>query len=65
VLAVSPADVPAVLEAAAAAGVPAAEIGEAGGDRLRAGGAFDVALADAHHEWANGLPAALGVEAAS
>jgi phosphoribosylformylglycinamidine (FGAM) synthase-like enzyme len=63
VVAVSPADLPRVLAMAADAGVPAAEIGEAGGDRLRADGAFDVSLADAHQAWSSGLPAALGAEA--
>ena len=47
--------VPRVLAMAADAGVPAAEIGEAGGDRLRAAGAFDVALDDAHRAWSTGL----------
>jgi hypothetical protein len=42
--------------------VAAAEIGRAGGEQLFAPGAFDVALADAHDAWSNGLPAALGLE---
>ena len=63
VLAVPAAELAAVMSAAAEAGVPAAEIGVAGGDRLRADGAFDVALADAHRAWSNGLPAALGLDA--
>jgi phosphoribosylformylglycinamidine synthase len=58
---VATSDVAAVLERAATAGVPAAEIGIAGGDRLRVSDAFDAALADAHHTWANGLTAALGI----
>jgi phosphoribosylformylglycinamidine synthase len=61
VLAISRADLDAVLGAAAVAGVPAADIGEAGGDRLLAPGAFDVALDAAHHAWSNGIPAALGI----
>ena len=40
-----------VLGRAAAAGVPAAVIGTAGGDRLVWAGAFDVALADAETAW--------------
>jgi phosphoribosylformylglycinamidine synthase len=63
VLAVTPADVPRVLAMAADAGVPAAEIGEADGDHLRAVDAFDVALDDAHDAWSTGLPAALGLVA--
>ncbi len=60
VLSVDPGAVAQVLERAAAAGVPAAAIGEAGGDRLVAGGAFDVALADAEHAWRDAIPSALG-----
>jgi phosphoribosylformylglycinamidine (FGAM) synthase-like enzyme len=63
VLAAAPSDLPRVLAMAADAGVPAAEIGTAGGDRLSAPGAFDVGLDDAQRAWSNGLPAALGVEA--
>jgi len=48
-----------VLGRAAAAGVPAAKIGVAGGDRLRWAGAFDVDLPDAEHAWRDALPAAL------
>ena len=65
VLAVPLGELAAVLAAAGDAGVAAADIGEAGGDRLVAGGAFDVALVDAHRSWSNGLPAALGIEAAT
>jgi phosphoribosylformylglycinamidine synthase len=54
-------DVAAVLDAAARAGVPAAEIGTTGGDRVRAADAFDVALGDAHHAWSTGLERALGL----
>jgi len=63
VLAVPAVELAAVMIAAGDAGVAAAEIGEAGGDRLLATGAFDAALADAHHAWSNGLPAALGLVA--
>jgi phosphoribosylformylglycinamidine (FGAM) synthase-like enzyme len=63
VLAVPAGKLAAVMSAAAAAGVPAADIGEAGGDRLRVSEAFDVALDDARHAWSNGLPAALGLDA--
>jgi phosphoribosylformylglycinamidine synthase len=45
---------------AAAAGVPARVIGTAGGDRLVAAGAFDVALAAAATAWRTALPNALG-----
>jgi phosphoribosylformylglycinamidine synthase len=65
VLAVPAAELTAVMRAAADAGVAAADIGEAGGDRLLASGVFDVALSDAHQAWANGLPAALGLVAAN
>ena len=51
------------MRAAETAGVPAADIGEARADRLRASGAFDVALADAYDAWSNGLPAALALDA--
>ena len=61
VLAVAPEAVDGVLRAAADAGVPAAEIGVAGGDRLHAAGAFAVALHDAHRAWSSGIPAALGL----
>ena len=63
VLAVPAAALAAVMKAAGEAGVAAAEIGPAGGDRLLAPGAFDVALTDAHDAWSNGLPAALGLTA--
>ena len=48
-----------ILGRAAAAGVPAASIGAAGGDRLRWSGAFDVALVDAERAWRDALPSAL------
>ena len=62
VFAVPPEGVDAVLEAAARAGVPATVCGEAGGDRLRASGAFDVARDDAMRMWTDAIPNALGVE---
>jgi len=46
----------AVCGQAAVAGVPARVIGSAGGDRLVAKGAFDVALADATTAWRDTLP---------
>jgi phosphoribosylformylglycinamidine synthase len=49
-----------VVRAAQAAGVPAARIGRAGGDRLVVEGLFDVALADAVAAWQGRLPDALG-----
>jgi phosphoribosylformylglycinamidine synthase II len=52
-----------VLARASAAGVAAAEIGEARGDRLIAAGAFDVPLADATRAWRDAIPNALGAAA--
>jgi hypothetical protein len=49
-----------VLARAAVAGVPAAVVGQAHGDRLVATGAFDVALADARRAWSDAIPVALG-----
>jgi phosphoribosylformylglycinamidine (FGAM) synthase-like enzyme len=60
VLSVAPAGVEEVLRRAAATGVPAAELGEAGGDRLVMEGAFDIALADAATAWRDALPRAIG-----
>jgi phosphoribosylformylglycinamidine synthase II len=60
VVAVDEARLEEILVRAAAAGVPAASIGVAGGDRLRWAGAFDVALADAERAWRDALPSALG-----
>jgi len=51
-----------VLSRAGTAGVPAADVGEAGGDRLVATGAFDVALADATRAWRDAIPNALGAD---
>ncbi len=61
VVGVSPARVGDVLGRAREAGVPAADIGETGGDRLVATGAFDVPLAAATRAWRDALPNALGV----
>ncbi len=41
-------------------GVPAQEIGETGGDRLRIAPGVDVALSEAHDVWTGTLPEALG-----
>jgi phosphoribosylformylglycinamidine synthase len=60
VVAADPDAVAAVLARAQVAGVPAVVIGEAGGDRLRATGAFDVGLAEAHAAWRDAIPKALG-----
>jgi phosphoribosylformylglycinamidine synthase len=49
-----------VRSAAAAAGVPLAELGRAGGDRLVVDGVLDLALADAVATWRDTLPQALG-----
>ena len=59
VLSVEPARLDGILARAAAAGVPAADIGSAGGDRMIWAGAFDVALADAERAWRDALPSAL------
>jgi phosphoribosylformylglycinamidine (FGAM) synthase-like enzyme len=61
VLALAPDQVTPVTVAARAVGVPAEELGEAGGDRLVAAGAFDVDLADATRAWRDAIPRALGV----
>ena len=47
---------------AAVPGVPATDVGEAGGDRLVATGAFDVALADVTRAWRDAIPNALGAD---
>jgi len=49
-----------VLAAATGAGVPAARVGTAGGERLRAHGAFDVTLTDATSAWRDAIPRAMG-----
>ncbi|HYV59658.1 MAG TPA: phosphoribosylformylglycinamidine synthase subunit PurL, partial [Acidimicrobiia bacterium] len=60
VLAVDPALVDDVLQRAGAAGVPAADVGEARGDRLVARDAFDITLAEATGAWRDAIPNALG-----
>ena len=62
VCAVDPVLVDELLSRAATAGVRAADVGEAGGDRLVATGAFDVALADATRTWRDAIPHALGAD---
>jgi phosphoribosylformylglycinamidine synthase len=59
VLSVSAERVDDVLARARSAGVPAAEIGTAQGDRLISAD-FDLALADAADAWRNAIPRALG-----
>jgi phosphoribosylformylglycinamidine synthase len=59
VVAVEPARVVEVLARAESAGVPAAVLGEAGGDRLVLEGCFDVSLSDATTAWRDALPSAL------
>jgi phosphoribosylformylglycinamidine synthase len=56
VLAVVPEQVAAVLGAASAAGVPAAAIGQAGGDQCIADGAFSVSLETAREAWQEAIP---------
>ncbi len=56
VVAVTPEQVAAVLGAAAAAHVPAAVIGEAGGDQCIADGAFSLPLETAHRTWRDAIP---------
>ncbi|HEX9505622.1 MAG TPA: phosphoribosylformylglycinamidine synthase subunit PurL [Acidimicrobiia bacterium] len=62
-MAVAPTEVDAVIARAAAAGVPATEIGRAEGDRIVAEGsrgrAFDVSLAVATATWREAIPTAL------
>ena len=60
---VEPAAVPAVVDAAARAGIAVAVVGEAGGDRLVVDGLLDVGLADAVAAWRRRLPDALGAAA--
>ena len=59
VLSVGAGQVDEVLSRAAAAGVPAADVGTAGGDRLVSPD-FDVAVSDATDTWRNAIPRALG-----
>jgi phosphoribosylformylglycinamidine (FGAM) synthase-like enzyme len=63
VLSVSPELVDTVLARAGAAGVPAWRLGDAGGGRLVAEGAFDVALTDAATAWHDAIPNAVGAVA--
>jgi phosphoribosylformylglycinamidine synthase len=60
VVSVPPSRVSEVLSAAQAAGVPAMRLGEAGGDRIVADGAFSVSLAEATAAWRDAIPRALG-----
>jgi phosphoribosylformylglycinamidine synthase len=60
IVAVAREGVASLLARAATVGVPATVIGEAGGDRLIASGAFDVTLADAERAWRDALPALMG-----
>jgi phosphoribosylformylglycinamidine synthase len=63
-VACSPAHADRVLERAEAAGVPAREIGETGGDRLEIafdGGRLAAEVADLHRIWSRALPEALGL----
>jgi len=62
VLSVAPERVAAAVDRARAAGVEAAELGEATGDRIVAEGAFDVALAAATRTWRDAIPSRLGVD---
>jgi phosphoribosylformylglycinamidine synthase len=54
-----------IMTRAADGGVAVAEIGESGGDRLIAAGAFDVSLIGASRAWRDAIPGALGVTTAS
>jgi phosphoribosylformylglycinamidine synthase len=62
VCSVAPADVDRLLARAAACGVAATVLGEAGGPRLVARDAFDVSLAEATRAWRDAIPGALGLE---
>ncbi|MFI5054254.1 MAG: AIR synthase-related protein, partial [Acidimicrobiia bacterium] len=65
VVSVEPARLDDVLGDAATAGVPAAHLGRAGGDRIVADGAFSVSVSDATVAWREAIPRALGRESAS
>jgi len=65
VLSVAPERVGEVLDRAAAAGLAAAEIGEARGERLVARGAFDLTLAEAEIAWRGAIPTAMGARSPS
>jgi len=60
VVAVDPEHAAALVDRARTANVSAQLLGTAGGDRLVAEGAFDVALADATSAWRDAIPTALG-----
>ncbi len=64
VVAVEPARLDAVLARAASAGVPATDLGVAGGDRLVAEDAFDVSVSEAAAAWREAIPRLLGREPA-
>ena len=64
VVAVEPARLDAVLARAASAGVPATDLGVAGGDRLVAEDAFDVSVSEAATTWREAIPRLLGREPA-
>jgi hypothetical protein len=49
-----------VIAAAINAGVPAAILGRAGGDRIEADGAFSVSVAEATSAWRDAIPDILG-----
>jgi phosphoribosylformylglycinamidine synthase II len=64
IVALSSKNVERFLKISAAAGVPAVEVGEVGGDRLRLrfdGGVLDAAVGDLHQAWSTALPQALGL----
>ncbi|MGH9048872.1 MAG: phosphoribosylformylglycinamidine synthase subunit PurL [Acidimicrobiia bacterium] len=63
IVTVTPDQAAVVTAAAREAGVPAEELGETGGDRLVAAGAFEVALAAAATAWRDAIPRALGAVA--
>ena len=60
VVSVDPTQLEPLLTRAHHAGVLAAVLGTAGGDRLVVTGAFDIALADATRAWRDALPRLLG-----
>jgi phosphoribosylformylglycinamidine synthase len=60
VVAVTEADIAAVVDRCRAADVPVKWIGAGGGDRIVIGESIDVALATARARWASRLPAAFG-----
>jgi phosphoribosylformylglycinamidine synthase subunit PurL len=62
IVCVAPSLVSEVLERARRVGVPAAQIGSSGGDRIVAQGAFDVTLAAATDAWRRAIPDAVGAD---